>query len=322
MVMMLFGGMSKAERTRVQLRVQVAMADMAERTDRFLGGRPPYGYSWSTTARTRTLPKAAAGQVGHRLEVDPLAAPVVQRIFRMYVDGGHSFRSIAQILREEGIPSPSAHDPARNRHRDGRGWAFSAVRAILGNPTYAGRRVWGRQEKFESLLDPSDVAAGSYTRMRWKEKEAWIWTGRVTHPAIVDDHLVTSAERLLSARVSPDGPVSDRPTIPTLCAGYSSAVSAARQCRALSGSPGVMVRGECSTGARSVAAVRCHQNWPIIPQRSTRDRTPSSTSSTSGSLSLASAEVLTAGQLPEPSTDHQRAALGRRLTDTRHKISA
>lgn len=64
MVMMLFGGMSKAERTRVQLRVQVAMADMAERTDRFLGGRPPYGYSWSTTARTRTLPRRRPDRSG------------------------------------------------------------------------------------------------------------------------------------------------------------------------------------------------------------------------------------------------------------------
>jgi len=35
-----------------------------------------------------------------------------------------------------------------------------------------------------------------------------------------------------------------------------------------------------------------------------------------------SAEVLAAGQLPDPATDQQRAALGRRLTDTQHKIAS
>jgi DNA invertase Pin-like site-specific DNA recombinase len=189
MVMMLFGGMSKAERTRCNCASRSRWRTMAERTDRFLGGRKPYGYALVDDGPHPNPAKAAAGQVAHRLEVDPLAAPVVQRIFRMYVNEGRSFRSIAQILTDEGIPSPSAHDPARNRHRDGRGWAFSAVRAILGNPTYAGRRVWGRQEKFELLLDPSDVGAGSQTRMRWKEKGDWIRTEQVTHPAIVGDDL-------------------------------------------------------------------------------------------------------------------------------------
>jgi hypothetical protein len=38
--------------------------------------------------------------------------------------------------------------------------------------------------------------------------------------------------------------------------------------------------------------------------------------------SLASADVLAAGQLPDPATHRQRAALGRRLTDTQHKIAS
>src|SRR6478609_8475819 len=38
--------------------------------------------------------------------------------------------------------------------------------------------------------------------------------------------------------------------------------------------------------------------------------------------SLASAEVLAAGQSPDPATNQQRAALGRRLSDTQHKIAS
>ena len=300
MVMMLFGGMSKAERTRVQLRVKVAMADMADRTDRFLGGRPPYGYSLVDDGPHPNPAKAAAGQVAHRLEMDPLAAPVVQRIFRMYVEEGYSVRAIAQLLTDEGIPSPSAHDPARNRHRDGRGWAFSAVRAILGNPTYAGRRVWGRQEKFESLLDPSDVAAGSQTRMRWREKETWIRPGQVTHPAIVDEHLVAAAEQLLSARVRPER-TRQRPTEhPYALRGLlkcgicgSTMQGSFRKSRA-DGPGRVLYRCEIRRSRALPPELVDTSRHRLRPAGCDRRKVDEWISS------LASAEVLAAGQLPDP----------------------
>jgi DNA invertase Pin-like site-specific DNA recombinase len=43
-VMTLFGGMSKGERSRIRTRVRNAMAAQAATEGRFLGGRPPYGY--------------------------------------------------------------------------------------------------------------------------------------------------------------------------------------------------------------------------------------------------------------------------------------
>jgi site-specific DNA recombinase len=65
---------------------------------------------------------------------------------------------VAELLTRDGIPSPAAHDPARNRHRDGRAWSKSAVRVILLNPRYTGRQVWNRQRRDEVLLDVDDVA--------------------------------------------------------------------------------------------------------------------------------------------------------------------
>lgn len=44
LVMTLFGGMSKGERARIQMRVRTAMSALAQDTARYLGGRPPYGY--------------------------------------------------------------------------------------------------------------------------------------------------------------------------------------------------------------------------------------------------------------------------------------
>lgn len=64
LVMTLFGGMSKGERSRVQLRTRAAMRDLAARTDRFLGGRPPYGYRLVDAGPHPNPGRAAAGQRG------------------------------------------------------------------------------------------------------------------------------------------------------------------------------------------------------------------------------------------------------------------
>ena len=50
----LFGGMSKGERTRVQLRVKASMFDLAERSDRFLAGVRPTATRLRTSALTQT----------------------------------------------------------------------------------------------------------------------------------------------------------------------------------------------------------------------------------------------------------------------------
>src|SRR5438067_11560841 len=44
LVMTLFGGMSKSDRTRINARVRSAMTAQAAPQRRFLGGRPPYGF--------------------------------------------------------------------------------------------------------------------------------------------------------------------------------------------------------------------------------------------------------------------------------------
>ena len=43
---------------------------------------------------------------------------------------------------------------------------------MLRNETYTGRRAWAKQRKFEQLIDPEDVGAGSQVRMRWQEKSS------------------------------------------------------------------------------------------------------------------------------------------------------
>lgn len=200
LVMTLFGGMSKGERTRIQVRTRAAMRDLASRTDRFLGGRPPYGYRLVDAGPHPNPGRAASGQRAHRLVPDDVTGPVVRQIYELYATGV-GLRAIAQRLTDDGIPSPSAHDPARNSHRDQRGWAFSAVRAILENESYTGRRIWAKQRKVEELIDPDDVAAGLRTRLQWRPEDEWVRPTEQTHAALVSvDLFLTVRGRLASGQ--------------------------------------------------------------------------------------------------------------------------
>ncbi len=157
LVMSVYGGMSKGERNRVKIRVRSAMAAQTHLEGRYLGGRPPYGYTLKDIGPHPNPAKAADGRRLHALTPDETAAPVVRRIFAEFLAGNGLFL-IAEGLTGDAIASPSAHDPARNRHRSGIAWSKSAVRAILTNPRYTGRQVWNKQRTDEILMNVEDVA--------------------------------------------------------------------------------------------------------------------------------------------------------------------
>jgi site-specific DNA recombinase len=186
LVMSLYGGMSKGERNRIKIRVRSAMAAQAATEGRYLGGRPPYGYRLADAGPHPNPSKAATGQRQHRLEPDPVTAPIVERIFREYIAGA-GFAAIAERLTADGAPSPSAHDPGRNRHRANLqgAWGKPTIRAILDNPRYTGRQVWNRQRKEERLLDLDDVALGHETKQTWNDPSEWVWSNEVVHEALV-----------------------------------------------------------------------------------------------------------------------------------------
>jgi DNA invertase Pin-like site-specific DNA recombinase len=185
LVMSVFGGMSKGERNRVKIRVKAAMAAQAKDEGRFLGGRPPYGYLIADAGPHPNPGKAADGRRLHRLDLDREAAPVVVRIFAEFI-AGRGFYAISEGLTRDGIPSPSAHDPARNSHRCGVAWNKFAVRTILTNPRYTGHQVWNKQRKDEVLIDVEDVALGHMTKLRWNDSGKWIWSEKAVHPPIID----------------------------------------------------------------------------------------------------------------------------------------
>ena len=192
-----YGTMSRAERNRTRLRVANAMRAHAQ-AGRWLGGRPPYGYRIADAGPHTNPSKAASGARLHQLAPDPETAPVVRRIFDMYLAGA-GYKQIAAVLTNEGIPSPSAHDPKRNSHRPGHSWAMSAVRAILVNPRYLGYQVSGRTKKKDVLLDPDVPALGHVTRQQWQQRDEWVTSSVQAYAAIVEAQIWHRVQALVAS---------------------------------------------------------------------------------------------------------------------------
>jgi hypothetical protein len=167
----------------------------------FLGGRPPYGYLVADAGPHPTPAKAADGKRLHRLELDPDAAWVVERIFAEFIVG-RGFYAIAEGLTRDGIPSPSAHDRARHKHRSAIAWNKFAVRAILINPRYTGFQVWNKQRKDEALIDVEDVALGHTTKLRWNDSGKWVWSDKIVHPPVIDRETFDQVQVMVGGRAT------------------------------------------------------------------------------------------------------------------------
>lgn len=131
------GFSDEAYRESVRVTTRETMRRKAERGE--VAGGMVYGY--------RNVRESAHGV---RREPDPVRAKVVRRIFTMAAEGKGIIR-IAKTLTAEFVPTPSAVWRAPRR----KGWAPSAVRAILHNEIYRGRIVYGRtrwQDKGETKV--------------------------------------------------------------------------------------------------------------------------------------------------------------------------
>jgi site-specific DNA recombinase len=155
---------TRREESKILLSVSGAMAEayrdeIARRTHRGLEGRAraqrptggrAYGYA------------AATGSRSGEIEIIPVQAETVRRIFREYAEG-HSPRQIAAGLNVDGIPSPGATwlRTEGGKRRDGK-WQASAIHGeltkgtgILNNERYIGRIVWGRTRWRRGASDSS-----------------------------------------------------------------------------------------------------------------------------------------------------------------------
>ena len=98
---------------------------------KYVGCYAPLGYR-----------KSAADK--HILEIDPVTAPVVRRIFDLRLQG-NGFRKIALILNAEKVPSPRTFyymaEGRENRRGETECWNDVTVKTILRNEVYLGHMV-------------------------------------------------------------------------------------------------------------------------------------------------------------------------------------
>jgi site-specific DNA recombinase len=134
-----------------------------------MGGIPPYGYQFSRHEHPNPH-KRSRGLTRARLDLDPVRAPVVRRIFDEYLYSPRGLDEICQLLNSDldRFPPPVPTDPAR---RSG-AWSRSSVWSILRNPKYTGFQVYNRR-------------ASKSRRGHRNDPEEWTWSTEAAHPAIV-----------------------------------------------------------------------------------------------------------------------------------------
>ena len=233
LVMSLYGGMSKGERNRIKIRVRSAMAAQAAVEGRFLGGRPPYGYVLADAGPHPNPAKAAIGQRLHRLEPDPVAAPDRRSGSSTSTSPAAGFYAIAEGLTRDGIPSPSAHDPGRNRHRQP---AAAHGRRSRSGPSCTTRATPAARSGTSNAATrccSTSTTSRSVTSRRCAGTTAaqWVWSERPTHAAIVDAETFEAAQDIFAGAQRIRSAQGDGRATPTCSRGSCRAGSAAARCR-------------------------------------------------------------------------------------------
>ena len=96
-----------------------------------------------------------------------------------------SYARIARALNDAQIPTPSAADRERNRHRAGLAWTVTSVTAALTNPRYTGHEVWQCTRTDHDLIDPADTTLGHRDQARHNRPDQWIISTDIAHTPLV-----------------------------------------------------------------------------------------------------------------------------------------
>lgn len=135
---------------------------------KYIGSRPPFGYKKDPDNK-------------HHLIVDDEAASVVKSIFQMFCDG-IGYVKMTKMLREEKTLNPQAYFNKNNPDyyksdywRQDFDWHATSIRAILNNPIYLGKTVFGRTK----------VKGGHQKKTVHTDESEWIVVEN-THEPIID----------------------------------------------------------------------------------------------------------------------------------------
>jgi len=154
--------------------------NIKRKNGQFIGSFAPYGYLKSPLDKNKLI-------------VDPQAAPVVKRIFEMYLDGA-GYRHISHTLNSEKVACPSVHKAAQyDKYRNAKAtsglWTSEAIKVILLNPTYAGNLA---QHKYT-------MVSYKVKKLKATSRDSWLIVYG-THEPIVDPSTFEVAQQIMTAK--------------------------------------------------------------------------------------------------------------------------
>lgn len=138
--------------------------DTKRKSGKFIGAFPPYGYKKDPKDKNKLI-------------IDEETAPVVERIFHMYLNG-YGPSKIAHLFNQEGVITPTKYKEGISNFSGNMKvdlWNHNTVRVILKNPTYMGSM---RQNTHSKLNYKSN-------KLLSVPKEYWVIV-EGTHEAIID----------------------------------------------------------------------------------------------------------------------------------------
>ncbi len=163
------------EREKIRLRSAMGLRAKAERGGILSAGRPAYGY--------RYVPGDS------RYEIEPQEAAVIERIFRLIGIERLSTHSVARLLTDEGVPTPSQRRGLSYATYATKGvWHDTTIRQMVRNPVYKGEWAYGRTKRIKT--EAETVTTRPVPPERWIVAPA---------PAIVTPELWQLANEALDA---------------------------------------------------------------------------------------------------------------------------
>jgi hypothetical protein len=152
----------------------------------FNTGDVPFGYR---AQRVRVTPAGRRPRWRTRLVIEPVEASTVRMIFHWRGEDRVPLTEIRRRLTMSRYPAPL--DPGTGQSGV---WTVAIIRAILRNPKYLGRQVWGRTH--HGTRAP---------------QTAWVWSGVWVHPPLVTAEGFAAANRHSRPAATPPSDIDDAP---------------------------------------------------------------------------------------------------------------
>lgn len=136
------------------------------KTERFAGGRVPYGYKKYKLEDGNKVGKAAGWYLRHNLE----QVKVLHRIRMWFVDFGWSYNAVADALNEQGIPISlvANHGNGQRAKKNKNRWAATTVRKMMRSRQLVGERIYRGEPVYDAKGVPVLIGPPIFTESQWQ----------------------------------------------------------------------------------------------------------------------------------------------------------